>query len=161
MAIKSNETVGTLHDELQQIGSELVLETLQLIAADKVTTTIQSKIEQPKTAYKLDKDNCQIDWTESLDAIYNKVRGLNPFPAAWTHLKTKDDTLMVKLFEVDKEEIAHSEAVGTITTTKSELKVSVQGGYLIIKEMQLPGKRKMDIRSLLNGFNFSEDDKML
>ena len=161
VAIKSNETVGTLHDELQQIGSELVLETLQLIAADKVTTTIQSKIEQPKTAYKLDKDNCQIDWTESLDAIYNKVRGLNPFPAAWTHLKTKDHKLMVKLFEVDKEEIAHSEAVGTITTTKSELKVSVQGGYLIIKEMQLPGKRKMDIRSLLNGFNFSEDDKML
>ena len=161
VAIKSNETVGTLHDELQQIGSELVLETLQLIAADKVTSTIQSKIEQPKTAYKLDKDNCQIDWTESLDAIYNKVRGLNPFPAAWTHLKTKDDTLMVKVFEVDKEEIAHSEAVGTITTTKSELKVSVQGGYLIIKEMQLPGKRKMDIRSLLNGFNFSEDDKML
>ena len=161
VAIKANETVGTLHDELQKIGSELVLETLQLIAEDKVTTTIQSKIEQPKTAYKLDKDNCQIDWTESLDAIYNKVRGLNPFPAAWTHLKTKDDTLMVKLFEVDKEEIAHSEAVGTITTTKSELKVSVQGGYLIIKEMQLPGKRKMDIRSLLNGFNFSEDDKML
>ena len=68
---------------------------------------------------------------------------------------------MVKLFGVDKEEILHSDSVGTIIATKNELKVSVQGGYLIIKEMQLPGKRKMDIRSLLNGFNFSEDDKML
>ncbi|MEO5788279.1 methionyl-tRNA formyltransferase [Gelidibacter sp.] len=161
VTIKEDETVGTLHDELQQIGSELVIETLQLIGADKVTTTIQSKVEQPKTAFKLHKENCQIDWNQSLNAIYNKIRGLNPFPAAWTNLKTKDETLMVKLFAVDKEEIAHSDAVGTIITTKTDLKVSVQGGYLIIKEMQLPGKRKMDIRSLLNGFNFSEDDKML
>ncbi|MGV8814048.1 MAG: methionyl-tRNA formyltransferase [Gelidibacter sp.] len=161
VTIKEDETVGTLHDELQHIGSELVIETLQLIEADKVTTTVQSKIEQPKTAYKLNKGNCQIDWNQSLNAIYNKIRGLNPFPAAWTNLKTKDETLMVKLFAVDKEEIAHSDAVGTIITTKTDLKVSVQGGYLIIKEMQLPGKRKMDIRSLLNGFNFSEDDKML
>lgn len=159
--IKDDETVGTLHDELQQIGSELVIETLQLIEADNITTTIQSKIEQPKTAYKLNKENCQIDWNEDLDTIYNKIRGLNPFPAAWTYLKTNDDTLMVKLFAVDKEEISHSETIGTIATTKTELKVSVKGGYLIIKEMQLPGKRKMDIRSLLNGFNFYEGDKML
>ncbi len=161
VAIKADETVGTLHDELQHVGSELVLETLKLIEAGNVTTTIQSKIEQPKTAFKLDKDNCQIDWNESLDTIYNKIRGLNPFPAAWSHLKIKEDTLMVKLFEVAKEEISHSDSIGTIITTKNELKVSVKGGYLIIKEMQLPGKRKMDIRSLLNGFNFSEDDKML
>ena len=161
VAIKKDETVGTLHDELQHLGSELVLDTLQLIETGTVKTTIQSKVEQPKTAYKLNKENCQIDWNESLDAIYNKIRGLNPFPAAWSYLKTNDDTLMVKLFEVDKEKIAHSEPIGMIISTKTELKVSVQGGYLIIKEMQLPGKRKMDIRSLLNGFNFSEDDKML
>lgn len=161
VSIKNDETVGTLHDKLQYIGSELVLETLQLIEAGDVKTTIQPRIEQPKTAYKLHKENCQIDWNESLDTIYNKIRGLNPFPAAWTHLKTNDGTLMVKIFEVDKEKIEPSESIGTLIATKTELKVSVKGGYLIIKEMQLPGKRKMDIRSLLNGFNFSEDDKML
>ena len=161
VSIKEDETVGTLHDALQHIGSELVVETLKLIASGTVTPQVQPKLDQPKTAYKLNKDNCQIDWNESLDAIYNKIRGLNPFPAAWTNLKTNDETLMVKLFGVDKEEILHSDSVGTIIATKNELKVSVQGGYLIIKEMQLPGKRKMDIRSLLNGFNFSEDDKML
>ena len=161
VSIKEDETVGTLHDALQHIGSELVVETLKLIASGTVTPQVQPKIDQPKTAYKLNKDNCQIDWNESLDAIYNKIRGLNPFPAAWTNLKTNDETLMVKIFGVDKEEILHSDSVGTIIATKNELKVSVQGGYLIIKEMQLPGKRKMDIRSLLNGFNFSEDDKML
>ncbi|MEO8773983.1 MAG: methionyl-tRNA formyltransferase [Gelidibacter sp.] len=161
VAIKEDETVGTLHDKLQHIGSDLVIETLQLVQKGEVTTTIQSKIEQPKTAYKLHKENCQIDWTENLEAIYNKIRGLNPFPAAWTNLKTSDGILMVKIFEVDKEQIEHSETAGMIIATKTDLKVSVQGGYLIIKEMQLPGKRKMDIRSLLNGFNFSEDDKML
>ena len=159
--IMANETVGTLHDTLKHIGSELVLETLDLIEIGNVNTTVQTKVDQPKTAYKLDKDNCQIDWNDSLDAIYNKIRGLNPFPAAWTNLKTKDEILMVKLFEVDKEEISHSDAIGTITTTKNDLKVATQGGYLIIKEMQLPGKRKMDVRSLLNGFSFSADDKML
>lgn len=159
--IKNDETVGSLHDELQDIGSKLVIDTLKLIEAGPVETIIQPKVEQPKTAYKLNKDNCQIDWNEDLDDIYNKIRGLNPFPGAWSHLQTKDGNLTVKLFEVDKEKIAHSESVGLIKTTKNELKVSVKGGYLIIKEMQLPGKRKMDIRALLNGFNFHEDDKML
>ena len=159
--IKDHETVGTLHDELQNIGSALVIETLQLIEAGPVTTAIQSKVDQPKTAYKLNKENCQINWNEDLDSIYNKIRGLNPFPAAWSHLKTNDGTLMVKLFEVEKEKMDNTEPVGTLISTKTDLKVSVKGGYLIIKEMQLPGKRKMDVRALLNGFNFSEADKML
>lgn len=159
--IYKDETVGSLHDRLQDIGSQLVIETLKLIESGEDKTTIQPKIEQPKTAYKLNKENCQIDWNENLDSIYNKIRGLNPFPSAWTNLKTNDDLLMVKLFDVEKEEKNHKDAIGTITTSKTELKVSVKGGYIKINEMQLPGKRKMDIRSLLNGFNFSDGDKML
>lgn len=161
VAIDADETVGTLHDTLQKTGSELVIETLKLIASGTVKTTVQPKIEQPKTAYKLNKENCQIDWNENLDQIYNKIRGLNPFPAAWTHLKNNDETLMVKLFEVEKEKIEPSESIGTLIATKNDLKVAVKDGYIHIKEMQLPGKRKMDIKSLLNGFNFSVGDKML
>jgi methionyl-tRNA formyltransferase len=161
IAIKDDETVGTLHDSLQKAGSELVIETLKLIESGTVKTTIQPKIKQPKTAYKLNKENCQIDWNDSLDQIYNKIRGLNPFPAAWTYLKSGDETLMVKLFEVEKEKIKPSESIGTIIATKTDLKVAVKDGYIHIKEMQLPGKRKMDIKSLLNGFNYSEGDKML
>ncbi|MBA6152416.1 methionyl-tRNA formyltransferase [Gelidibacter gilvus] len=161
VSIEEDETVGTLHDTLQEVGSELVIDTLKLIETDTVKTTVQPKVEQPKTAYKLNKANCKIDWSQDLDAIYNKIRGLNPFPGAWCYLKTKDEKLTVKLFAVSKEEVSHSEAPGTIITTKNELKVGVQGGYLFINEMQLPGKRKMEIKSLLNGFSFSEDDKML
>ncbi|WP_299390579.1 methionyl-tRNA formyltransferase [uncultured Gelidibacter sp.] len=161
VAIKDDETVGTLHDTLQNIGSELVIDTLKLIENDAVKTTIQPKVEQPKTAYKLNKENCQIDWTANLDQIYNKIRGLNPFPAAWSNLQTASGTAMVKLFEVEKEKTAPLESVGTLIATKNDLKVAVKDGYLIIKEMQLPGKKKMDIKSLLNGYSFSEGDKML
>ena len=86
MHIEPDETVGTLHDKLMAIGSELVLKTVQLIEDDSVETTIQPKTEDLKTAYKLHKDNCKIDWTLPISDIYNKIRGLNPFPSAWSHL---------------------------------------------------------------------------
>lgn len=159
--IAADETVGSLHDRLMSIGSQLVIDTVQLIETDKVTTSLQPKTETPKTAYKLHKDNCKIDWHASLDTIYNKVRGLNPFPTAWSYLKTNNEMLSVKLFDVEKEFSNHSEPIGLLKSSKTELKVAVKDGYLIIKEIQLPGKRKMAVKSLLNGFHFSEEDKML
>lgn len=159
--IEAHETVGMLHDKLQETGSRLVLQTIDLIRTLKVTTTIQPKTEQSKTAYKLNKENTKINWDDGLDAIYNKIRGLNPFPAAWSHLQHEDNLLTVKIFEVEKETSQPAEPIGTILTGKAELKVAVKDGYLIIKEMQLPGKRKMEIQALLNGFKFLNTDKML
>src|SRR5690606_21979362 len=144
--IAADETVGSLHDRLMAIGSELVLDTIKLIENGKVSTTIQPTASELKTAYKLNKDNCKIDWHQDLDTIYNKIRGLNPFPTAWCYLKTKDDTLTVKLFEVEKETSTHQEPIGSLKSGKNELKVAVKNGYIYIKEMQLPGKRKMDIK---------------
>ncbi len=159
--IAHDETVGSLHDKLMAIGSNLVIETVKLIETQNVTTTIQPASGNLKTAYKLNKDNCKIDWNDNLDTIYNKIRGLNPFPAAWCYLKTKDDTLAVKIFKVEKEKAPHQKSSGSIISDKNELKIAVKDGYIIIKELQLPGKRKMDIKSLLNGFQFYEEDKML
>ncbi|GFZ76780.1 methionyl-tRNA formyltransferase [Aquaticitalea lipolytica] len=158
--IKNDETVGSLHDKLMNIGSELVIDTVKLIETGEVSTTIQPQTEI-KTAYKLNKDNCKIDWNESLDNIYNKIRGLNPFPSAWCYLENGEDTLAVKLFKVEKDPATHSKPFGTIISSKDDLKIAVKGGYIFIKEIQLPGKRKMDIKSLLNGYHFSEDSKML
>ena len=161
VAIEPDETVGTLHDKLQELGSRLVIKTLKLIETQEVHTTIQPKVEHPKTAYKLHKENSQINWSDSLDNVFNKIRGLNPFPAAWSFLKTKDELLTVKIFDVEKEEMSHSKSIGSLVCTKNELKVAVAGGFIKIKEMQLPGKRKMEITSLLNGFDFNAEDKML
>lgn len=160
-AIAPDETVGMLHDRLMHMGSELIIETVDLIAAGNVTTTIQPQNDDLKTAYKLNKDNCKIDWTQPLDTIYNHIRGLNPFPSAWCNLENNGETLAVKIFAIDKEKSSHNNAIGSIQVEKNHLKVSVKDGYLIIKEIQLPGKRKMDVKSLLNGFQFLEGAKML
>lgn len=159
--IDEDETVGTLHDTLMQVGSELVLKTVKLIESGTVSTRLQPRPEVEKTAYKLHKDNCKIDWNEPLDTIYNKIRGLNPFPSAWCYLENGDDTLAVKLFNVEKEIEHHSKTIGSIEISKNELKVAVKGGYVVIREIQLPGKRKMDVKALLNGYQFSKDAKML
>lgn len=161
LGIEDNETVGTLHDKLMDLGSELVVETVKSIQNGTVTTKIQPKPKVDKTAYKLNKDNCKIDWEQPLESIFNKIRGLNPFPSAWSYLKNGEETLSVKLFDVEKERVHHNKKTGSLEITKTDLKVAVKNGYLIINEMQLPGKRKMDIKSLLNGYPFLKDSKML
>lgn len=161
VAIEHDETVGTLHDKLMTIGSELVLKTVKLIENENVETTIQSKTKDLKTAYKLNKDNCKIDWTLPIDTVYNKIRGLNPFPAAWTYLNNGNDTLSVKIFEVETIIEKHDLDIGSLVTNKNELKVAVKEGFINIKEIQLPGKRKMEVKSLLNGYHFEENAKLL
>lgn len=160
--INENTTVGELHDDLMAIGSELVVKTVKLIETGDVTTTIQPKSDDLKTAYKLNRDNCKVDWTKDLDTIYNKIRGLNPFPTAWCYLNNnEEDLLSIKLYGVEKAYETHNFEAGLIFSDKTELKVSCKGGYIKVKEMQLPGKRKMDTKSLLNGFEFSENAKLL
>lgn len=161
IAVSNDETVGTLHDKLMHLGSELVLKTVDLIQTGDVKTTIQPKTEDLRTAYKLNKDNCKIDWSLDLDTIYNKIRGLNPFPAAWCFLNNGDEQLSVKIFGIDKETLDHDLDFGALEILKHELKVAVKGGYIHIKDIQLPGKRKMDVKSLLNGYDFNENSKML
>jgi len=159
--ILENETVGSLHDKLMYLGSDLVIKTVDLIAQGPVETIPQPEDQEVKTAYKLNKDNCAIDWNDSLDHIYNKVRGLNPFPVAWCLLENNGEQLNVKVYAVDKEEIHHEFPIGHLLTTKHEVKVAVNKGFIVLQEIKLPGKRKMDIKSLLNGYIFESNAKML
>ncbi|MFC4721590.1 methionyl-tRNA formyltransferase [Geojedonia litorea] len=160
-SIEPDETVGSLHDKLMHLGSALVLKTVNHIASGEVNTTLQAPTAELKTAYKLNKDNCKIDWSAPLDTIYNKIRGLNPFPSAWCYLKNGDDLLTVKLFAIEKEEAHHQLEPGCIQIKEHALFVAVNGGYMKVLELQLPGKRKMDSKSLLNGFQFEADAKLL
>ncbi|WP_412985741.1 methionyl-tRNA formyltransferase [Pontimicrobium sp. IMCC45349] len=159
--IDKNETAGTLHDKLMHLGSKLVLKTVKLIKKGDVVTTPQPENVDIKTAYKLNKDNCKIDWNLSLKKINNKVRGLNPYPSAWCLMKNGEDTLNVKVYNVTPIKEKHTIAIGTVIILKSEIKVAVKKGYIILDEIKLPGKRKMDIKSLLNGFQFHDEVKML
>jgi methionyl-tRNA formyltransferase len=153
------ETVGTLHDKLMHLGAALVSKTVDYIDKGAVQTIEQPKLEE-KEAPKLNPENTRIDWSDSLDAIYNKIRGLNPFPAAWTIIKDDEAEFSAKLYAVKKEITTHNFAFGKIIATKKELKVAVHEGYLIIEEIKLSGKKKMDSKNLLNGYSFSSEAKM-
>ena len=160
--ITKDETVGGLHDKLMDIGSDLVIKTLKLIEADEIKTTIQPENQDLKTAYKLNRENCKINWNENLNHIYNKIRGLNPFPTAWCYLDNGDDKkLSIKIYGVSKTEELHNSENGTVIITDNKIKVACKNGFINIKELQLPNKRKMDSVSLLNGFKFHENAKML
>ena len=159
--ILPNETAGQLHDKLMSIGSGLVIKTVKSIENGKVKTIPQLENTAIKTAYKLNKDNCFIDWNNSLDNIYNMVRGLNPYPAAWCLIKNNGGELNVKIYAVEKCIEKHQLVIGKIISTKNEVKVAVNKGFIILKEIKMPGKRKMDTKSLLNGYNFDTKAKML
>lgn len=161
LPIEPHENAGSLHDKLMHLGSNLVLKTVIQIEQGTVKTIPQKESKDIKTAYKLNKDNCKIDWNDSIENIYNKVRGLSPYPAAWCTLINGKDTLDIKIYAVEKEFSNHSMQTGKIVFTKHQLKVAVAKGYIILNEIKLPGKRTMDTKSLLNGYTFEEPAKVL
>ena len=156
ISIGENEIVGELHNKLMHLGSKLVIETVQQIKQNTVKTFKQPKIQE-KAAPKIFNETCRINWTNSLNNIYNLIRGLNPYPTAWTTLINNNEEIKVKIYDVKKEFEAHQYKIGTLITSKNEIKVAVKNGFLIIESLQLSGKRKMDSKSLLNGFKLYEN----
>lgn len=155
--IGASETAGELHDRLMHLGSTTVLETLQLIESEKAITTLQENNPDVKTAYKLNKENCKIDWTQSGETIFNLIRGLSPYPAAWTYIQDGENEWNVKIYSASFEEKTHSEAIGKISTTKKEIFIAVKNGILKIESLQFPGKKRMLAHELLNGVKLSEN----
>ena len=156
--IGDNETAGELHDKLMIIGGELVLKTVQAIENNDVKTIPQNNNQVLKEAYKIFKPDCKVDWTQPIEAIHNKIRGLSPYPTAWTELKHKENhtILSLKIFKTIAIIEEHHLNVGVISTTKNSILVAVNGGFLQLLELQLEGKKRMDAQSLLNGFNINE-----
>ena len=151
--IGDDEILGELHDKLMEVGSKLVVKTVQQIDKGTVKTFKQPEIEE-KSAPKIYNETCKINWNDTLTNTYNLIRGLNPYPAAWTTLINNDDEIKVKIYDVKKELASHHYKPGTIITSKNEIKVAVTQGYIIIESLQLSGKKQMDSKSLLNGFRF-------
>ena len=158
--IHPTENAGELHDKLMHLGSELVLKTIKTIEDETVKTTTQP-LKETKTAYKLNKDNCKVDWTSTMDRIYNLVRGLHPYPAAWGLLANGEDLLNIKLYEVVKHSEAHEFKAGQLIISKKAIKVAVKGGFIELINFKFPGKRQMDAVSFLNGFTFDKNAKMI
>ena len=157
--IAPDENAGQLHDRLMQLGSKTVLDTLALIDKGNVTTTIQKESPEIKTAYKLNKENCKIDWTKPAIEIYNLIRGLNPYPSAWCFISDKNEEWNVKIHEAKMIFEDHNYTIGKLICSKKELKIAVKGGFIQVLSIQYPGKKKMSTPELLNGITFSEEAK--
>jgi methionyl-tRNA formyltransferase len=157
--ISISENAGVLHDRLMNLGCEAVTETLASIENGLVQTTIQEDSSEIKTAYKLNKDNCKIDFTKSGIEIYNLIRGLSPYPSAWCTILDRDNEWSVKMYEAKLVLENHNNAIGSILTTKKEMKIAVQEGYLEIASLQFPGKKRMTTAELLNGLTLSAEAK--
>lgn len=155
------ENAGQLHDRLKLIGCGTVLHTLELIEKGNVNTTIQKENPEIKTAYKLNKENCKIDFGKSVKEIHNLVRGLSPYPTAWCLITDQNQAWNVKIYEANYIEEFHSHEIGSIICNKKEMKIALKDGYLNIISLQMPGKKNMSIAELLNGTSFSKEAKAL
>ncbi|HNP32246.1 MAG TPA: methionyl-tRNA formyltransferase [Flavobacterium sp.] len=154
--VSENENAGQLHDRLMLVGSSTVIKTLKLIESGNVSTEIQKESDEIKTAYKLNKENCKIDWTKSAAEIHNLIRGLSPYPSAWCLLKDNDEEWNVKIYESKIIPENHAYNIGRVITSKKEIKIAVKDGFIQILNLQFPGKKKMMANELLNGISFSE-----
>ncbi len=149
--IDPEENATSLHDKLMITGSDLVIETLNLISEDKIRTTPQPQVDIPKKAPKLNKENTRIDWNKKGKDIYNLIRGLAMYPGAWTEWYADREPKKLILYKASFIPEKHNLKNGEVLTTKKEVKIAVQDGFIVPEIIKLQGKKMMDIRSFLNG----------
>ena len=150
--ITDGDNAGTIHDRLMSIGAAAVVETVDCIIAGTAPKTPQPQGVTLKSAPKIFKETCRIDWTQSCHQIFNFVRGLSPYPAAWSVLHTDDKTIDIKLFEVTREPAAHTLQAGQVVCDgKNYLKVAVADGFVKIESLQPAGKKRMSAADWLRG----------
>ena len=150
--ITDGDNAGTIHDRLMSIGAAAVVETVDCIIAGNAPKTPQPQGVTLKSAPKIFKETCRVDWTQSCHQIFNFVRGLSPYPAAWSVLHTDDKTIDIKLFEVTRKPAAHTLQAGQVVCDgKNYLKVAVADGFVKIESLQPAGKKRMSAADWLRG----------
>ena len=141
------------------LGAALVLKTVTQIERGEITPIPQNNNQVLRAAPKLFKETCRIAWNIDTHDVHNFIRGLSPYPTAWTMLHTPEkEPITVKIYATTPHTEAHNHTPGVlITDGKNYLKVATADGYLDITELQLPGKKRMPIQDLLRGYKFEND----
>lgn len=178
--IPDSANVEYVYDGLMRLGAELAIETIDLLCekvaddfdAEKILsvmneiTEAQDESSDLRHAPKIFKETCEINWHQEAITIYNFVRGLSPYPGAWSKMVSLDDAaapatkMVLKIFEVAKTEKAVIAEPGTFTVENKKVYVNTNDFLLELKELQLSGKKRMDSRSFLNGFKQVEEYRL-
>lgn len=159
VAIRPDETAGELHDELMLLGNTLVVETIRKIENNDIQAVTQEDLADGtvlKEAPKIFKDFCFIRWDQDCNTIYNHIRGLSPYPAAHTQLKSEQGELLeLKIYASQIEQVHPTQPAGSVLTdNKSFLKIAANDGYILLTTIQQAGKKAMDIADFLRGYSF-------
>ena len=155
--IGENETAGELHDKMKEVGADLLLKTIQDIANNNLTEipqhqTLNIKHQTLLHAPKIFTETCNINWNKTTDEIFNLIRGLSPYPTAFTMLENKK----LKIYKAERSIEKLSTTAGNFETDgKSYLRFACSNGYLNITDLQLEGKKRMDVKDFLRGYRFS------
>jgi methionyl-tRNA formyltransferase len=161
--IEDEDNAGTVHDKLMNVGSALVLKTVQAIENDNVIESPQSIVDsrQLKHAPKIFKETCEIDWKKTAQEIHNLIRGLSPYPAAFTYLNGKTLKIFASQkshWSIDNSQLSKSSTIDYKTDNKTYFSVKCSDGWLDILELQLEGKKRMKVDGFLRGYKFTENN---
>lgn len=150
LPIGENETAGELHDRMMMLGAQVTLKTVRAIEAGEAPTQKQDD-QQATKAPKIFHDTCEVNFAQPTQRVHDFIRGLSPYPAAWTILDGKK----LKLLRSTREIVAHQHRTGSFhSDNKSFLKIATADGYVEIHSLQLQGRKRMDTRDFLNGYSF-------
>ncbi|SEV91335.1 methionyl-tRNA formyltransferase [Chryseobacterium wanjuense] len=160
LEILPDENAGSLHDRLMEMGSKLVVKTLDGLAENSIVEKPQPHVEHPKNAYKIFKEDTRIDWTKSSKEVHQFILGMSPYPAAFTTLRIGEEEKGLKVFGGKFEISNHGKTVGSLEISKNDFKIYTKDGVYYPLELQLEGKKRMNIKDFLNGFRNFEEIKM-
>lgn len=157
--IDEDETAGTLHDKLQESGSQLLLETLKLLESGEQKGISQNTLfideKDLKPAPKIFKQTCKINWDNTAKDVNNAIRGFSPYPGAWTILQKGDEKFVFKIFSAKIINESHNLQSGTIVLKNNTIQIAVRDGFISPIEIQIEGKKRMNIHDFTNGFSFA------
>lgn len=164
--IADTDNVEVIYNRLMNLGGDLVLKTVDAILEGNIKTTPQEELaseEDLRLAPKIFKETCRIDWHAGVKRVYDFVRGLSPYPAAWTEFCQEGNApLMLKIFETEKQFVAHELEPGTIVTDKKTFfRIASTDGYINVLSLQLAGKKRMSVCDFLRGYRAGEGDKCM
>jgi methionyl-tRNA formyltransferase len=155
--ISGNDTAGSLHDKLMLKGANLVLETVNKLESNKIKAKPQNTAQKINYAPKIFKADCEINWSMDGKIIYNKIRGLSPYPGAWTNIRFRDEESSMKILNAKFIQQKHNDEIGQIIQSeKNKILVAVKNGLIQITELQIQSKKRLSDTQFLNGYKLDD-----
>jgi len=158
--ILPDENAGSLHDRLMEVGAKLIVKTLDGLSENSITEKPQSHVEHPKNAFKIFKEDTRIDFSKTSKEVHQFILGMSPYPAAFTTLKIGEEEKGLKIYGGKFEISDHGKTSGTLDISKNEFKIYTKDGIYYPLELQLEGKKRMNVKDFLNGFRNFDEIKM-